>query len=206
MTFQRFAIGLLGGLGKWLFSVKYVGVENIPKQGAVVIASNHINGWDPLLHAFNFKREFRVMAKKELFRFKPFGWLLRKIGAFPVERSRGDRGAVVAAKNALESGKMLLIFPEGTRSKTGKLLPFKSGAALFAVSTGSPIVPAIIHAPEGIGLFHPTVIEYGAPISPAELSPDAVCASPTGVMLKAATGRLRDRMEQMHGREVSANA
>lgn len=199
MTFQRFAIGLLGGLGRWLFRVRYIGTEHIPAQGAVILASNHISAWDPLLHAFRLKRDFRIMAKKELFRFKPFGWLLRKVGAFPVDRGHGDRGAVTAARSVLDGGGMLLIFPEGTRSKTGALLPFKSGAAMLAVSTGTPVVPAIIRAEGHIGLFRPTVIEYGEPVLPAALSPDGSTAGPA---IKAASAVLRARMEEMQKRGI----
>lgn len=205
MIFQRFAIWLLGWLGRLLFRVQYIGTDNIPKQGAVIVIGNHTNGWDPLLHAFNLKRDFHIMAKKELFRFKPFGWLLRQVGAFPVERGKGDRGAVETAEKVLRDGGMLLMFPEGTRSRTGHLLPFKTGAALFSITTGAPIVPSVIRAPKGIGLFRPTEIEYGEPITAAELVPE-YNGEITGVLLKAASGRLRARIAAMLGGEAVANA
>ncbi len=199
MSLQRVVIVLLGGLGRWLFQVKYVGAEHIPADGPVIIASNHVNAMDPFLHAFGFKREFKVMAKKELFKFKPLGWLIGKVGGFPVDRGKGDRGAIRAAQQSLQDGGMLLIFPEGTRSKTGKLLPFKSGAAMFALTTQTPVVPALIRAPKGVGLFRPTTIEYGAPISPAVLSPEPE-EETSSAEIKAATGRLRVHMEEMQKR------
>ncbi|MEG0913218.1 MAG: lysophospholipid acyltransferase family protein [Oscillospiraceae bacterium] len=193
MTFQRFAQKLVSAPGRWLFGLKYTGMENIPSAGAAIVVSNHIHWMDPLLHAFCFKRGFSVMAKKELFKVKPIGWLLRELGAFPVERGHGDRGAINAAVKVLEDGKMLLIFPEGTRSRTGRLDPFKSGTAMFAATTKAMIIPAYIHAPKGIGLFRKTLIEYGKPIMPEELKMTEITSS----SCKVATGYIRSRIEQM---------
>ena len=184
---------LFSGLGRWYFKLRCVGRENIPPTGAVIVASNHLHLSDPIMHAFSLPRTFHTMAKMELFRFKPFGWLIRQLGAFPVDRGHGDRGAIKTAAAVLESGEPLLIFSEGTRSRTGELGPFKAGTAMIASLTGAPIVPAVIYAPRGVGFRRGVVIEYGKPLQMTELGVSKV----TGEALRAATKELRDKVEEM---------
>ena len=154
---------------KLFFFLKQQGRDNIPETGSVIIASNHLHLFDPILHAFCTGRVYRTMAKAELFRFKPFGALLRSLGGFPVQRGRADKGAVGTAEQILADGNALLIFPEGTRSKTGEMGMFKAGAAALCAHSGAPIVPAAIVAPKGVGLFRPVKIVYGKPLSRQEL-------------------------------------
>lgn len=186
---------LLSRPGRWFFRLRFCGVENIP-GGGVVIASNHIHLTDPILHAFCLPFPFHTMAKKELFRFKPFGWLISRLGAFPVDRGHGDHGAVKRAVQIVEEEGPLLIFPEGTRSKTGALGAFKTGAAMISMLSGAPVVPALIYAPRGVGFRKGVVIEYGAPFCASDLG----ITEATGASCRLMAGELRRRVEEMRAK------
>ncbi len=127
------------------FNVKFEGRENVRESGAALICSNHRSLWDPIFIAVGIKkRKLCFMAKKELFSFKPFGFVLSKLGAFPVNRGAGDMQAIAEAENSLNKGKLLLIFPEGTRAKDRNPLRPKSGAVYIASDTGADIIPVAI--------------------------------------------------------------
>lgn len=161
---------------KWLvwiamkiaFSVKLEGKENIPKDTNVIFASNHRTNADPPLVSCGIKGKHSFMAKEELFKNKVFGWLIRNLGAFPVSRGKGDTGVLDTAVERLESGRNLVIFPEGTRSKDGKVHRGHSGAAVIAVRANKPIVPIGLVFGEKLKFRTKITIKYGAPINPAE--------------------------------------
>ncbi len=169
MHFFRGVQVTLGPLIRFIWSVRSEGTENIPRGGRAIIASNHVNLVDPAYHCACSPRPFRTMAKKELFNNPTVGRLLDKLGAFPVARGKSDRKAVEKALNVLGDGQMMLIFPEGTRSKTGETGIFKSGTAMFAQRSKSVVVPSAIYAPYGIGFLKPTYVVYGKPITTEEL-------------------------------------
>lgn len=128
-----------------LFSIKFEGKENIPESGPLVVCSNHRSFIDPAFIAIGVKkRKFCFMSKKELFSFKPFAFLISKLGAFPVDRGAGDMDAIKNAEEYLKKGRPLMIFPEGTRSKDGNPLRPKSGAVYIASDTGADILPVAI--------------------------------------------------------------
>ncbi len=117
------------------------GQENLPTTGPVVVVANHVSLWDPPVLACSIKRPVRFMAKEELFNIPVLGKIIKLLNAFPVKRGKIDRNALRMAAKCLENGEVLGLFPEGTRSKTGKLLPLQPGSALFALRAGSPLVP-----------------------------------------------------------------
>lgn len=121
------------------------GVENIPDTGAVIVAPNHKSNFDPPIVGVAIKnRLVHYMAKAELFKNPMFGWVLRKMGAFPVKRGTVDRMAIKQAVRELKNGHVLGIFPEGTRIKKDGLGRFHSGMASLALMTGVPIVPVAV--------------------------------------------------------------
>lgn len=120
------------------------GKENIPATGSAIVVSNHVNYLDPMAMGALSPRALHFMAKEELFSNPVAGWILRKLGAFPVRRGRGDRRAIRHALQLLEEGKVLAMFPEGTRSETGELMELQRGAALLALKSGAPVVPMVI--------------------------------------------------------------
>ena len=117
------------------------GRENIPKGRAFVYASNHRSYADPVLVSISGRGRFSFMAKSELFEKPLFAWLIRALGAFPVERGKGDTAAIDRAVANVQHGTNLLIFPEGTRSKDGRVGRGKTGVALIAARAGADVVP-----------------------------------------------------------------
>ena len=160
MSFYNFAKALVGGFIKLFYRVEYDGLENLPQDGAFVVVANHRCLLDPIFIAVKSKRQFHFMAKSELF-FFPFKYVMHGLGAFPVQRGRGDSGAVETAEKILASGKILSMFPEGTRSKTGKPLPPKSGVARIAHHAKADILPVGITFEGRLTLFKKVKITYG---------------------------------------------
>lgn len=145
---------------------KAIGRENIPK-GAALLCPNHTGLSDPLLVTFAMGLSIKpqVMAKAELMRIPVIGWLLSKAGIFAVDRGKSDVRAVKRAIKCLKDGGKLLIFPEGTRSRTGELGEAKTGVAMLAARTQSPIVP--IYIPSEKKWFRRTPVVFGEPFTPA---------------------------------------
>ena len=126
------------------------GKENVPQQGPLLVVANHLSLADPPLLSVTLDRKAIFMAKKELFHFKPIGYFIRGLGAFPVHRDRLDRRGLHQAYQVLAGGLALVMFPEGMRSRTGQLRPAFFGAALIASHTGIPILPIGISGTERI--------------------------------------------------------
>ncbi len=104
------------------FRLSRIGREHIPRQGPAIIASNHRSFFDPFLIACMARRPMYYVAKRELFEIHPLlSFLVRTLGAFPVDRGRGDRDTIATAKELLARGELVLIFPEGTRVRPGPL-------------------------------------------------------------------------------------
>ena len=142
------------------YHMQYKGVENVPSEGAYILASNHREAIDPILLGEGLKREILFMAKEELFRNKFISWFLRKLGAFPVDRGKADRGAIKHFEEVLNNGYLMGIFIEGTRSKTDDFLPPKNGVSLIAYDSKTPVIPVCI---THVGKHR--VIHYGEPLS-----------------------------------------
>lgn len=133
----------------FLFTSRHVhGRENVPAEGPVMVVANHMNMADPPLVAISIRRRPRFMAKKELFRFPPISYILRSVGAFPVDRERLDRKALREAEETCARGLPLIMFPESTRSKNAQLQPAFHGAALIAARNGMPVLPVGITGTE----------------------------------------------------------
>ncbi len=118
--------------------------EFIPDAGPVIIASNHISNWDPVLLGLACRREVHFLAKQELLRNRLFGHVLRKVNVISLSRGGSDTRALRRAIEVLKHGGVIAMFPEGTRSKTGELGKAKSGAGYVAHTSGATIVPALI--------------------------------------------------------------
>ncbi len=136
--------GILWVVGRWVVT----GRENVPKEGAVLVVSNHLNNADPpILSAGIASRRVRYLAKIELFKL-PFGIIPRSYGALPIRRGEADIGAMMASERVLRRGDVLGMFPEGTRSRTGYLGTPHPGTALFALRTGATILPCAMTGTE----------------------------------------------------------
>ena len=140
--YYRIAYLILVPLFKVLFRYKIEGGENIPKEGPFILAANHASYLDPAMSALAAApREVNFMAKASLFRFPVFGTFLRMMNSFPVNRDIIDRAAIVTTIRLLTEGKPVVMYPEGTRIKGGRLGAALPGVAMLAVKTGAPIVP-----------------------------------------------------------------
>ncbi len=126
------------------------GQENIPTEGPLLVVANHLSLADPPLLGISIKRKTAFMAKRNLFRCKAIGYFIRGFGAFPIDRERLDREGIRQTYQVLSDGLVLVMFPEGTRSRNGQLRPAFSGAARIASRSGVPILPVAISGTEQI--------------------------------------------------------
>ena len=159
-----------------MFRLRFEGRENIPKDTTVIYACNHRSNADPPLLGCGARGKFAFMAKEELFRNKLFAWLIRSLGAFPVARGKGDTTVIDTAVERLGSGRSLMIFPEGTRSKDGKVGKGHTGAALISAKAGKPIIPVGICYGEKLRFRSPLTVRFGEPIAPDEYC--EICDAP----------------------------
>ncbi|MBE7019415.1 MAG: 1-acyl-sn-glycerol-3-phosphate acyltransferase [Ruminococcaceae bacterium] len=147
----------------FIFRVKVTGRENIPAQGGIIFCSNHRSNHDAPLVYIAQKRKLTFMAKDSLFAIKPFGWLLKKLGAFPIKRGAGDIGAVKKAIEIVQAKNALVMFPEGTRNRTQEpVLEFKNGAALIAKKGNALMVPVAITG--SYRWFAKKTVSFGTPL------------------------------------------
>lgn len=153
-----------------LTRTKYTNKNNIPKEGRFIITPNHISGIDPILVGIGQKRPLRFMAKAELFESSFMRWFYTKLGAFPVDRGKGDKTAIENAKKMIDDGDALGIFIEGTRSKTGELLRPKSGAVMIAHQMNCSIIPAsVTYKGTKKRMFSKIYVTFGDPVTTKDL-------------------------------------
>ena len=165
--------GGLAGVAHRLSRV--IGRENLPKEGGFVLAPNHISAIDPVfvVIARFWGKRLLIMAKEEILQVNPvFTWMFRHVGVVGIERGRGDVNVVDELIGDVQKGQGLLIFPEGTRSKTGQVGKVKSGAFVIASAAGVPMVPCrIIYEPGRMKVFCRVRVCFGAPLPAEELYP-----------------------------------
>lgn len=162
---------LAGVALRLLFRFSTEGREKVPLQGPVILASNHMSFLDPLAMGVAFPRPVSYISRDDVFKYPILSWLLPRIYVIPVSRGAGDLGAIKAAIRTLKEGMAFGIFPEGRRSRTGAIEPFKTGAAAIALRTGATIVPAAIIGSDkawpvgsGLRLRRPIKVIFGDPI------------------------------------------
>ncbi|MDA8146278.1 MAG: lysophospholipid acyltransferase family protein [Thermaerobacter sp.] len=164
---QRFwyalAVAFFHGWFPLRFRWRVRGREQVPREGGIIVCCNHRNHWDPPLVGSASPRQLRFMAKQELFGVPFLGRAIRAVGAFAVRRGEADREALRHALRLLEAGEAVGVFPEGTRSPDGSLRAFHDGAALLALKSGCPVVPARIDGAYTWG--GRITVTFGAPFS-----------------------------------------
>jgi len=148
-----------------------IDIENIPKQGGVILAPNHPSDLDSFILGIAITRQLHTMGKEELFRRRFAGFIFRKLNAFPVKRGEIDRESIRVAIGVLKDGHVIDMYPEGTVSKDGFLQEPRLGTAFIALQAKVPVLPAAI-----IGTFnvmskgrrfprpHKVVIKFGRPL------------------------------------------
>ena len=195
MTFYDFAFIECNAFVKVGFKFRAEGVENLPQTGGYILCSNHRSYLDPIFLGVKVKRQLAFMAKEELFRVKVLGPIIKKLGAFPIARGKGDTGAVEFAIDTVKSGKALMLFPEGTRSKDGKLLKLKSGVIVIASQSQGLIVPSAIVFEGKLRFRRKVTVRYGKPISCDELELNGVDRQSLKVAREKLTARISELLE-----------
>ena len=141
---RRFIRWGLMQIFRFIMKLEVRGTENVPLEGALIAASNHVTNWDVIPMQLALPRTIFFMGKAELFRIPVIGFVFRNGGAFPVQRGERDAWAMQHAREVLDHGQTLGMFPEGTRSKGRGLGPAKSGTARLAIEAHCPILPMTI--------------------------------------------------------------
>lgn len=162
MWLYKFGKAICTAYYKFLYKVEVVGANHFPKEGSVLLVSNHISNNDPPLLGITCPREISFMAKEELFKVPVLKSILYRIRAFPVKRGMSDRTALKTGLALLKEDQVLGLFPEGTRSRTGELGTGLAGAGFFALRSNAQVVPCAI-----IGSYKPfskIKVIYGEPI------------------------------------------
>ena len=159
-------------IAKVIFRLRVNGAEYVPRAGAAILAPNHVSFIDPIIVGVAVRRPIHFMAKEELFRFRPFGWLLRQYQVFPVSRRRTDLHSMKRAISLLQQGEVVVIFPEGTRGNGHRLRPAKPGIGLIAARSKAPVIPMLHRGTEKVlprGAWFPRPfpisVEFGEPVS-----------------------------------------
>ncbi len=167
-----------------LFDLKVFGLKNVPDRGGVLLVSNHQSYLDPVLVGVRLRRPLSYLARSGLFEYPVLGRLIRWLNAFPVRQGAGDVGAVKETIARLQEGRALNLFPEGSRTEDGRLLPVEKGVGLVVRRAKVPVVPVIIDGafqawPKGQRIFRPRKIRmiYGQPMQLSELKGDQIVAA-----------------------------
>lgn len=171
-------IGVIYGFGsgatrlfaRYFLDFEVEGLDRIPRKGPLIVACNHISFWDPPLVGAHLPREMHFVAKAELFHNPLFGALIRSYNSIPIERGAQARSGLRGAEEVLSAGGAVLIFPEGTRNKSGELLAPRAGVGRLAASTRTPVVAACITGSDQIRRSMrrqvPIRITFGSPMMP----------------------------------------
>ena len=157
------------------FRVRAYGINNVPESGGALVLSNHQSYIDPMLIGAPVRRHLTYMARDTLFRNPIFAELMRLVSAFPVRRGKPDKDSIRRAVRYLETGEVVVMFPEGTRSLDGRVQRFKGGFRVLVRRAPAPVVPAAVDGPYRawprsrlLPRPRPIRVMYGVPIGPEE--------------------------------------
>lgn len=160
--FYKVVRAILRGILYLSFRVTVEGRENMPSEGGGIVAMNHRSNWDVPVAGLTSPRKLGFMAKAEMFKTKIGNWLFSSLGAFPVQRGKGDISAIKAALSRLKDGQLVAMFPEGRRVKEGRKAEPKPGVVMLAVKAKVPVIP--IHISGKYKWFGKIKVTFGKPI------------------------------------------
>lgn len=175
----------LGTIYMAFCSLRATGRQHIPRSGGGLIVANHLSHWDVFMIGFVAPRTLNYVARSTLF-IPVLGTLIKSVGGFPIQREGIGAQGIKETLKRVKAGGLVVLFPEGTRSRDGELAPLKSGIAMLAAKTKVPVIPASIAGTyEGWPRWHrfprmfPVRVVFGEPISVEQvrtLDPDALTA------------------------------
>ena len=160
-----------------IYRTRAIGVENVPKSGALILAPNHFSQMDHFFVGLYLRRHVRFMAKSQMFGPPVLTYIYKHGGVFPVRRGHHDEEAIETASTILDQGGMLLVYAEGGRSRSGEMGEVKPGIGRIALESGAPVVPVAIHGSEGVRRwkrfrFPKVTVQFGEPLDfPTEEAP-----------------------------------
>ncbi|HVV73091.1 MAG TPA: lysophospholipid acyltransferase family protein [Verrucomicrobiae bacterium] len=167
-------------LYKFYFGWRVYNAERVPLSGPVILASNHASFLDPPLVGAGIKRGINYLARESLFRFPVLGWILHRWQAVPVDREGGGAKGLKAILDRLLDGGAIILFPEGTRTRDGRMQPARSGIGLTVIKSAAPVVPVRVFGTyEAFGrhLRFPrprrVIVKYGKPLPFEQLRNEA---------------------------------
>jgi len=162
-----------------IYRVRAIGVKNVPRTGALILAPNHFSQMDHFfVGLYLLRRKVRFMAKSQMFGPPVLTYIYKHGGVFPVRRGHHDEKSIETALTILGQGEMLLVYAEGGRSRSGKLKEVKPGIGRIALESGAPVVPVAIHGSAKVRRwkrlsFPKITVQFGEPLSfPVEATPD----------------------------------
>ncbi len=173
-TFVRIVLSLPTLL---IYRVRKIGLENVPREGALILAPNHFSQMDHFFIGVHLRRKVRFMAKSQMFGPPLLTYVYKHGGVFPVRRGHHDEEAIETAREILHQEEMLLVYAEGGRSRSQRLGEPKPGIGRIALESGAPVVPVAIHGSEKVRSwkrlrFPKVTVQFGAPVEfPAEQAP-----------------------------------
>jgi 1-acyl-sn-glycerol-3-phosphate acyltransferase len=171
---------------QFYFGWRVYNPERVPLKGPVILASNHASYIDPPLVGAGLHRGINYLAREDLFRFPVLGWVLHNWNAVPVDRDGGGARGLKAILDRLLDGGAIILFPEGTRSRDGKLQPARSGIGLTVIKSNAPVVPVRVFGTfEAFGRHmkfprpRRIAVKYGTPMYFEDLRAEArTCSKP----------------------------
>jgi 1-acyl-sn-glycerol-3-phosphate acyltransferase len=159
-----------------VFRCRVYGRENVPATGPVILASNHQSYLDPVYCGVGLRRHLVYVARDTLFRYRLFAFLIHSLNAIPVSRDKADIAAMRAIIARLREGAAVCLYPEGTRTRDGRIIPVKAGFGLLCRRAKAVVVPVLIDGafeawPRHKRFFEPgsVQVQFGTPLSPAQI-------------------------------------
>ena len=175
-TTYRIGASISRVVGRVVFRVRYEGLDNVPVDGGGILAPNHVSFLDPLLIASRVDRPMVFIAHELFFAKQPLGTWLRRAGGFPVASGGESTGGIREVLRELKAGRLLGMFPEGTRSWDGRLLPAMAGVGLLVAATDVPVIPVHVDGAydawprhRRIPRPHRVTVRFGAPVQLDEI-------------------------------------
>ncbi|MDO5662189.1 MAG: lysophospholipid acyltransferase family protein [Brachybacterium sp.] len=210
-TFYSTVRGLLRPAIMTIWRPRVTGLENIPQDGAFIVAANHLANLDSFLIPIVAPRQVRFITKDTYWKKRgPIGWVQKRfftaVGAVPVDRETlsAAQGALDVALSVLQQGDGFGIYPEGTRSRDGRLHKGRPGVAWLAMQSGAPVIPVglkgtqeVFRPGSRIPRIVPITMRFGAPVDFSDIDESA----PQGARRRAMTARVMDRIADLSGQE-----